>query len=323
MVTFQDILAARLHVYRHLRPTPLHFYPRLSDLLGAQVYVKHENHQPVGAFKVRGGVNLAANLSPAERAAGLATASTGNHGQSIAFAGKVTGARTIVAMPENPNPGKAAAIRALGAEVVEHGPNFDTARLWIQEKAQREGMRFVGPTDEYLIAGVGTYALEIVEDLPDVDAILVPVGGGSGACGCCIVAAAVNPAIQVIGCQASAAPAQYRAWKGESYEDAPMQTAAEGVATRVPFLNTLAILRERLADFILADEDDIWQAVVLLLEHTHNLAEGAGALPLAAALKIKGRLAGKKVVLVMSGGNLSLDHLHTALEHSRKPTDRC
>lgn len=313
MVTFKDILAARQHVYRHLRPTPLTFYPGLSALLDAEVYVKHENHQPVGAFKVRGGVNLAAHLSEAERAAGLATASTGNHGQSIAFAGKVTGTRTIVAMPERPNPGKAAAIRALGAEVVEHGPDFDTARLWIQERAEREGMRYVGPTDEHLIAGVGTYALEIVEELPEVEAILVPVGGGSGACGCCLVAATVNPAIEVIGCQASGAPAQYLAWRGEYRGDAPMRTFCEGVATRVPFENTQAILQEHLSDFILADDAEVYTAIVTLLEHTHNLAEGAGALPLAAALKIRDRLAGKKVVLVMSGGNLSLDQLQQAL----------
>ncbi len=313
MVTFHDIIAARPHVYRYLRPTPLTFYPTLSDLLGAEVYIKHENHQPVGAFKVRGGLNLAAHLTENERAAGLATASTGNHGQSIAFAGKVTSTRVVIAMPENANPGKVAAIRALGAEVAFHGADFDTARLWMQERAEKEGMRWVNVTDEHLIAGVGTYALEIVEELPDVDVILVPVGGGSGACGCSLVANAVNPAIQVIGCQAAAAPAQYLAWRGKNAEDAPMSTFAEGVATRVPFPDTQVILRRYLSDFLLVEDDDIYRAIVMLLEHTHNLAEGAGAIPLAAASQIKERIAGKKVVLVMSGGNLSLERLRAAL----------
>ena len=163
---------------------------------------------------------------------------------------------------------------------------------------------------------MGTYALEIVEDLPEVDVILVPIGSGSGACGCCLVANAVSPAIEVIGYQAAAAPAQYLAWKGEYDGDAPMNTFAEGIATRVPFENTQNILRKRLSDFILVEENAILKAIVTLLKHTHNLAEGAGAIPLAAALKIQKQLAGKKVVLVMSGGNLSLERLKQALDMS-------
>lgn len=316
MVTFHDIIAARPHVYRHLRPTPLTFYPGLSKLLNAEVYIKHENHQPVGAFKVRGGVNLAYHLNDEERAAGLATASTGNHGQSIAYAGQVTDTPVTIAMPRGANPGKVAAIQALGAEVVFHGEDFDTAREWMRDRAAQQGKRWVKVTDDLLVAGVGTYALEIVEDLPDVDAILVPVGGGSGACGCSLVAAAVNPAIDVIGCQAAAAPAQYLAWRGSYDGDAPMGTFAEGVATRIPFEDTQVILRERLRDFLLVKEADIYQAIVVLLEQTHNLAEGAGAIPLAAALQVKERLAGKKIVLVMSGGNLSLARLRDALHHA-------
>ena len=154
--TMSDVLAARRNVYRHLSATPLYHYAGLSELVGAEVHVKHENHLPIGAFKVRGGVNLAATLSEAERAAGLYTASTGNHGQSIAFGGKATDTRVRVALPERANPGKAAAIQRLGAEVVHHGKDFDEAREWIKEQAHHDGARFIGPTDSELIAGVGT-----------------------------------------------------------------------------------------------------------------------------------------------------------------------
>jgi threonine dehydratase len=313
MPTLHDIIAARPNVYRFLRPTPLHHYAGLSQLLGAQVWVKHENHQPVGAFKVRGGLNYVAGLSAAERGAGLYTASTGNHGQSIAFAARAYGVCATVAMPEQANPDKVAAMRGLGAEVVFHGPDFDTAREWMMHEAAQRGGLFVGPTDEPLICGVGTYGLEIVEDLPDVDVIIVPVGAGSGACGVGIVAKAINPAIQVIGVQSAQAPAMQRSWASGQLQTAEMRTFAEGIATRVPFENTQRIMRQVLDDFVLADDADIRRAIVLLLEHTHNLAEGAGAAPLAAAWQIRERLAGKKVVLVMSGGNLAVDTLRRLL----------
>lgn len=310
--TFHHIVAARKEVYRYLKRTPLHPYPGLSRLLEAEVWVKHENHHAVGAFKVRGGVNLAAHLTGSERRAGLFTASTGNHGQSIAFAGKVTGTPVTIAVPEGANPGKVAAMRALGAEVVFHGQDFDEAREWIAGQAETRGARFIGPTEPELIAGVGTYALEIMEDLPDVEVIVVPVGGGSGACGCCLAARSINPVVQVIGVQAEKAPAAYLAWKEGQPVPAKMETFAEGLATRVPFGNTQKIMRHPtlgLDDFVLVSDEALQEAILLLLEHTRNLAEGAGAASLAAALKIKDRLAGKKVVLVMSGGNLSLKKL--------------
>jgi threonine dehydratase len=285
----------------------------LSHLLGAEVWVKHENHQPLGAFKVRGGLNLAANLTPEERQAGLFTASTGNHGQSIAFAAKMNGLKATIAVSEGANPGKVAAMQGLGANVVVHGSDFDVAREWVMGEAEEKHGRFVGPTEELLICGVGTYALEIVEDLPDVDTIIVPVGAGSGACGVSIVAKSINPNIEVIGAQSAQAPAMQLSWQAGELLTAEMKTFAEGVATRVPFENTQRIMRKYLDDFILVDDEDIRQAIVLLLEHTHNLAEGAGAVSLAAALHLRERLAGKKVVLVMSGGNLSLEQLRGIL----------
>jgi threonine dehydratase len=313
MPTLHDIIAARPNVYRFLRPTPLHHYAGVSQLLGAQVWVKHENHQPVGAFKVRGGLNYVAGLSADQRKTGLYTASTGNHGQSIAFAARAFGVCATIAMPKRANPDKAAAMRGLGAEVVFHGPDFDTAREWMMQVATERGGLFVGPTDKPLICGVGTYALEIAEDLPDVDVIIVPVGAGSGACGTGIVAKAINPRIQVVGVQSAQAPAMQRSWTSGELVTAEMRTFAEGIATRVPFENTQRIMRQVLDDFVLVDDAEIEAAILLLLEHTHNLAEGAGAAPLAAALQIKDRLAGKKVVLVMSGGNLAIDTLRRIL----------
>lgn len=314
MPTLHDIIAARPYVYRHLARTPLYHYPTLSDHLGAEIWIKHENHQPTGAFKVRGGLVLAANLTVHERQAGLFTASTGNHGQSIAFAARAYGLKATIAVPEGANPGKVAAMRGLGAEVVFHGRDFDTAREWVKAKAEAEHGRFIGPTEAYLIHGVGTYALEILEDLPDVDAILVPVGGGSGACGTAIVAKSINPRIQVIGVQSAAAPAMQQSWQSGQMVTAEMNTFAEGIATRVPYANTQRIMRHYLDDFVLVSDEALKEAILLLLQHTHNLAEGAGAATTAAAVQLRQRLAGKRVVLVLSGGNLALEKLRLILE---------
>ncbi len=316
MPTLADVMAARPNVYRYLKPTPLYHYSTLSHLLGADIWIKHENHQPIGAFKVRGGLNLAANMDADTRRSGLYTASTGNHGQSIAFAARAYGIEATIAVPEGANPGKVEAMKGLGGKVVFHGPDFDTAREWIMTEAKDAGGYFVGPTDAPLICGVGTYALEIVEDLPDVETIIVPVGGGSGACGTAIVAKSINPKIEVIGAQSAQAPAMQMSWSSGEMKTAPMKTFAEGVATRVPFENTQAIMRKYLDDFLLVDDDEIKKAVVMLLHHTHNLAEGAGAIPLAAAWRYRERLAGKKVVLVLSGGNMALDQLQQILSTS-------
>lgn len=314
--TFAEVLAARRHVYRHLKRTPLHHYSGLTELVGTPIYVKHENHHAVGAFKVRGGVNLAAHLSEAERKAGLFTASTGNHGQSVAFAGKVTETSVRVAVPEGANPAKVAAMRQLGAEVVTRGRDFDDAREWIHAQARSAGARFIGPTEPELIAGVGTCALEIMEDLPETDVIVVPVGGGSGASSTCVVAKTIKPSVQVIAVQAEQAPAVYCSWKAGHLVSAQMETAAEGLATRVAYQNTLQIMgdpRIGLDHFALVAEEAMEQAVRLLLTHTHNVAELAGAASLAAAVDLQDRLKGKNVVLVLSGGNIAIEKLRDIL----------
>jgi threonine dehydratase len=313
MPTLKDIYNARPNVYRFLKPTPLHHYPSLRELVGTEVWIKHENHHPVGAFKVRGGLNLAAQLSEDERLAGLFTASTGNHGQSIAYASRAFDLKATIAVPKGANPGKVNAMKGLGAEVITHGIDFDSAREWIKSFVNDNGGTFVGPTDEPLICGVGTYALEIMNDLPHVDVIIVPVGAGSGVCGTCIAAKNINPDIEVIGVQSAQAQAMQKSWLTKELIGAEMSTFAEGIATRVPFENTQRIMRKYLDDFILVDDENIKRAIVHLLSYTHNLAEGAGAASLAAAIHIKERLIGKKVVLILSGGNLSLEKLENII----------
>jgi threonine dehydratase len=243
------------------------------------------------------------------------TASTGNHGQSIAYAARLFGVQAVIGMPEGSNPGKVAAIRNLGAEVLFHGHDFDDARQRVEGLAQEEGYRYVSSGDEPdLIAGVGTHTLEILQQLPDAEVIIVPVGGGSGASGACIAAKAIDPAIQVIGVQAEKAPSAYLTWRARERVEAKMETFAEGLATRTPFMLPQSILWEFLDDFVLVSEEEMLECILHFLERTHNLAEGAAAASLAGALKIKDRLAGKKVVLIMTGGNLSLANLRRALD---------
>ncbi|HLM74101.1 MAG TPA: threonine/serine dehydratase [Polyangiaceae bacterium] len=311
---FRDVLLAQRRIRPHLRPTPLHSYPALNALIGAEVHVKHEDHQPTGAFKVRGGVNLIAQLSPEERARGVISASTGNHGQSLAFAARLFGIEARIVVPERANPGKVAAIQGMGAEVIFHGEHFEQARVRSEELARERGYRCVHAANEpALIAGVATASLEMLEEQPDIDVIFVPVGGGSGASGACIVSRAINPAIRVIGVQAEAAPAAYQSWQTRELVEAPSRTFAEGLATGLGFAMPQAILRTHLSDFILVSDDEMLQAMLWMIERAHTLAEAAGASALAAAYQKRDELRGKKVGLICSGGNTSLEHLRRAL----------
>jgi threonine dehydratase len=301
-----DVLAAGRRIAPYLRATPLYRYPALDAMTGAHVWVKHENHQPVGAFKVRGGVNLLCQLSADERHRGVITASTGNHGQSVAYAASLFGVRAVVCVPEQANPVKVESMRALGAEVVFHGADFDDAREHCEKQATEHGYRYIHSGNEpSLIAGVATYTAEILQDNPDTDVIVVPVGGGSGAAGACVVAKAVRPSIEVIGVQSSAAPAAYRSWQAGTLVEDTTSTFAEGLATRTAFELPQQILRERLDDFILVSEDALRAATRLMIEKTRNLVEPAGAAALAAVLSAPQRFAGRKVAIVCSGGNIS------------------
>ena len=304
--TLDDIFEARDRVYRAVRRTPLLRHPLLAAETGVNLYVKHENHNPTGAFKVRGGLNLVGSLPDRDRR-GVITASTGNHGQSIAFACQREGVPCTVFTPVGNNPDKNAAMRAYGAEVVEHGRDFDEARERVEEIYAARGLRYVHSANEpLLIAGVGTLALEIFEELPDVDVILTPIGGGSGASGCCIVRTGLGRRTQVIGVQAEGADAFARSWRSGTRVAADrVSTFAEGMATRVTFDLPFSILQRELDAVVTLSEEELAGGVRLALRATHNLAEGAGAAPLAAAMKLGDRLAGKTVVCVMSGGNLA------------------
>lgn len=315
--SFTDVLDARRVLSRHLPRTPLHHYPSLTEELGFDVFVKHENHQPTGAFKVRGGIFLYSRLPDDARARGAIAASTGNHGQSVAYAGHVFGVRTIIAVPHGANPAKVGSMRALGAEVVFQGRDFDDARLYVEERARKEGYRYIHSGDEPdLIAGVATYSLEMLEDHPGLDTILVPVGGGSGAAGCGLVVKTVSPRTRVIGVQSEASPAAWASWKEGRLVERSSTTFAEGLATRTAFALPQRMLREFLDDFVLVSEEEIRDAILLHLETTRNLAEGAGAATLAAARKLKDELRGQNVALVLSGGNLSLEKLRWVLTAS-------
>ena len=318
--TFSDVLRAKRAIAPYLSKTPLLHYQSLSRMLGFEAYVKHENVQPTGVFKIRGGINLISNLSPEEKGRGVITASTGNHGQSIAMASKMFGVKAQICVPVGSNPDKLDAIRGYGAEIVEWGREFDDARQNAERIAREQGLRYIHSANEpLLIAGVGTIGLEILEDLPDVDAVIVPVGAGSGASGVSTVLKAAAPGVEIIAVQAEVAPSIYLSWKSgniESTESAP--TMADGLATRRAFRLTLDIMRDLLDDFILVSEEEIKDAIRLYVEKAHTIAEGAGAAPLAAAIKIKNRLKGKNVVMVLSGGNLTAEMLREILGGSTR-----
>ena len=288
--TFKDVLKARSLIKDFLPRTPIYSYPQVNQLLDARVYIKHENHLPTGAFKTRGGINLIYNLNRKQRHRGVVTASTGNHALSIVYASNLFNVPVTIVMPEKSNPTKVKAIKSMGAQIVFFGRIFDESKDYAEKLAGERRARFIHPANEPdLIAGVGTYALEIFEEVPNLDVIIVPVGGGSGASGCCIVTEAVNPECQVIGVQAAMASAAYLSWKGGE------------------------ILQDYLADFVLVSEEEMVQAILLIMELIRNMAEEAGASPLAAALKIKERIKGKSVALVLSGGNISMNRLRKIL----------
>ena len=308
--TYADVVAAREFISPYLPKTPLVRSHKISDALGCDYYLKLENLQPVGAFKVRGGVNLVGHAGREGRHETLVTASTGNHGQSIAYAGRLFNTRVIIYAPaENVNQAKLRAMRDLGAEVRLHGRDFDEARLETERVANAEGFRYVHSANEpHLVSGVGTIGLEIFEDLADVDVIIAPAGGGSCASGNCIVARERNPNVKVIAVQSEGAPAMWHAWRNHNLDPYPtMTTEHEGLASRVPFELTNRILWELLSDFVLVSDAQINDAIRILARDAKQLAEGAGAASLAAAIKLRDQLQGRKVVGIVTGGNLAPD----------------
>jgi threonine dehydratase len=314
--TLRDIYLARQVVNRHLASTPFIFSESLSRILDCTLCIKCENLQPVGAFKVRGGINLLSQLTDEERGRGVVTASTGNHGQSIAYAARLFSTRAIIYVPEGANPLKVASMERLGAEVVFAGVDFDASRIAAESRAFNDDMLFIHSADDArLIAGVGTYALEMLTEQPDIEVIIVPIGAGSGASGVTIVAKTINPAIEVIGVQAAGAPVAHDSWRQRrllQYDN--VATFAEGLATRAAFDLPARILWDQIDDIVLVTDRELKRAMLTLLEQIHMVAEGAGAAALAAAFNERERLRGKKIGIVLSGGNVTLDSLRQAMD---------
>ncbi len=312
--TIDDVYAAREVISPYILRTPLRRYPGLSDLIGADVWVKHENMQIMGSFKPRGGLNLIGGSDEQYRARGFVSASSGNHGQSVAFAANTFGSHATIVVPENANPVKVAAMESVGATVVKHGAYYDYSSEYAIKLAEDTGKTYVHAINEpRLYAGVGTYALEIHEDLDDIDHIFVPVGGGSGVSATCIVTDALAPGTQVIAVQATNAPAVHDAWNSGDLEERQMETAAEGLATANAQVFPVGILRRRLKRFELVSEEAMESAIELYIRHTRTLVEHAGAAALAAAVQMKSELAGKRIVLIASGANVTVDQLSRIL----------
>lgn len=308
--TITDVYDARKRISGHITRTPLRNYPSLDELVGAEVWIKHENFQTLGAFKVRGGLNLLSKIDPELIDNGVVGASSGNHGQSIAYAARTHKIPCVIVVPVGANPDKVRSMQNLGAEVVFEGSYYDQSRDAAKNIAEERGFYYIDAANEPdLIAGVATYSLEIFEDLSDIDTIFAPIGAGSGAAGACIVAAAVSPSTRVIGVQAEAAPAAQLSWKAGKPVAAEMKTSAEGLATAYGYELPQTILRDLLEDFILVSEDAIEDAVSDYLDHTHSLVEGAGAAALAGAKDQREKIKGQRVVVIASGANLSRAHL--------------
>ncbi|MFC4534544.1 threonine ammonia-lyase [Sphaerisporangium dianthi] len=301
--SFTDVLRAARLIAPYLPQTPMWSYPVLDAHLGAETFVKHENAQPTGAFKVRGGLNLLAGFTAGREKAGVLTYSTGNHAQSIAYAARIFGVPCTVVMPENPNPAKVAMVEALGAAVEIKGATLVETAEYVNAIADDRGDRLVSPADEPdLIAGVATLYLEMFTRQPDLDAVFVPVGSGTGAAAACLVARAVAPRCRVIGVQSAQAPAAHDSWRSGEPVRRPIETVADGLATGSAFALPQGMMRG-LDDFLLVDDEDIRAAQRLLLTKAHTLAELAGAAALAGLIAVRGEFTGRKVAVVCTGAN--------------------
>ena len=316
-VTYDDILMARERLRPYLAPTPLRNYPLLDELVGRgiRVWVKHENHQPTQSFKIRNGIAAITALSPEARARGAIGASTGNHGQGVAYAGKLLGVKVTICVPVGNNPEKNAAIRSMGAELIETGATYDETAAECDRIRAERGMTLLHSTNNRdVIAGAGTMTLEILEQEPDLDAVVIALGGGSQSVGALTVAAARKPSLAVYAVGAAGAPAQYESWKlGRRLTGRPIATFAEGIGTGSAYELTFDALKAGLAGFVTVSEDEMYQAIRDLIRITHNLPEGAGAAGLAGLHKLAPELAGKRVAIVMCGGNLGSASLARAL----------
>lgn len=313
-VSLIETIRAREVVGRFVRPTPLTRYEGLSRAIGADVYVKHENHNPAGSFKIRGGVNLLHHLA-AQNAPGVITFSTGNHGLSIATAAAWMGLPATVVVPVGSNAGKVRGIREAGAELIEAGRTFEEAGAVVEELRAKRGLYYAHPANEpHLINGIGTEFLEVIEELPDVEAVIVPVGAGSEAAAAVTTLHSIRPGIEVYAVQASSSAAAYLSWKAGRPLSAPNETFAGGFATGQAYDLPFSIYKDALSGFVTLSEAELYSAIGLAFYYTHNLAEGAGASTLMAAVRLRDKLRGKRVVLQMSGCNASPEEIAQAID---------
>jgi threonine dehydratase len=290
-------------------PTPAHVWPLLAQRLGADVVVKHENHTPIGAFKVRGGLVYVERLQR-ERAqtSGIISATRGNHGQSLAFAARRFGVPATIYVPHGNSIEKNQSMRALGANLIEHGEDFQSAREECERHAEREGLELVPSYHRDLVMGVATYALELLRAASDLDVLYVPIGQGSGICGCILARDLLGLHTEIIGVQSTEAPSYaLSVAAGKIVTTETANTLADGMATRIPDADAFALIRKGASRIVQVTDDEVATAIRAYWTDTHNLAEGAGAAALAAALQEKSRLKGKRVGLVLSGGNIDFD----------------
>jgi threonine dehydratase len=316
-ITIDDIHAARARIAPYVAATPLRPYPVLDEELGVHVLVKHENHLPTNAFKARNAMSFMTALPAAQRAKGIVAATRGNHGAGLAWAGAQLGVPVVICVPHGNNPEKNAAIRGYGAELVEVGKDYDESAEAAQRLVVERGLVIAHSTnDANIIAGAGTLGVEICEQAKDLDAIVVAVGGGSQAVGALVATRALRPGVAVYGVQAANAAAAHDSWHAKSRVTTPSaNTFADGLATRATYDLTWPALAEGLAGFVAVTEAEIAAAVRLAIRATHNLVEGAGAAGLAGLVKLRDRLAGKTVAVVLSGSNIDAGTLRRVMTH--------
>lgn len=314
MLSLPNALSARHILRKFLSPTPLRQYKSIDRIVGAQLFVKHENHNPTGTFKIRGGINLMHHLK-AMGVKGVTTYSTGNHGTSVATSARMFGLAAVVVVPKKSNPLKVQSIKDAGAELIEYGIDFEESSEKVAQLVRERELYFVHPANEvHLINGVATEFIEILEMVPDLDTMIIPIGAGSEAAAAITVLKQIRPDIEIIAVQAQASSAAYQSWKEKKIISAPNTTFAGGVATGTAYEVPFSLYKDALTDFVLLTENELYQGIALAAHHTRNLTEGAGSACLRAAIKIRDRLRGKKVAIQMSGGNASGSELQEAMK---------
>jgi threonine dehydratase len=318
VVSFRSILEARRKIRNLVTKTPTYLSNVFSQRTGAEVYLKLECFHPGGVFKIRGAVNKICSLSPSELERGLVTASSGNHGLAVAYAAKIYGAKAVVVVPENAVKEKVEAIESYGAEIVKYGKDYDEAYSKALEIQKEAGTTFVHPFDDpFVIAGQGTVGLELLEDVPDLNAIIVPIGGGGLISGVSIATKTLNPQLRIVGVQSEGAPAVYRSWRaGKIVEVDSVNTVADGLAARKPLELTFGIIKRYVDAILLVSEEEIGEAVLALLHKAHILAEPSGAASLAALLFKYHPKPKEKVAVIVSGANISIDYLASLLKQT-------